>query len=76
MVNMILTMLTGVFVVVFYAVEIFQSSKVDMDSYLSAIIIAAIRVIGNCVVDNVMKNLPYHIYARSREPSLKQFYHI
>ncbi|XP_023336801.1 facilitated trehalose transporter Tret1 isoform X2 [Eurytemora carolleeae] len=44
--NFILTMMAGPFAIVFYAVEIFQATGVQVDKYIATIIMGFIRVLG------------------------------
>ena len=44
--NFVLIILAGPVAIVFYAVEIFQTTGVEIDKYLAAIIMGAVRVLG------------------------------
>ena len=44
--NLVLIMFAGPFAIVFYAVEIFQETGIEVDKYIAAIIMGIIRVVG------------------------------
>lgn len=70
LVNFNLMMLTGPFVIVFYAVDIFQSAGVEVDSNLAAIIIAAIRIVGK-IQRVLITKLKYIVSAKNSTKSKK-----
>ena len=55
--NFVLIILAGPVTIVFYAVEIFQTTGVEIDKYLAAIIMGAVRVIGMKIFNHDLKML-------------------
>ncbi|XP_066251796.1 facilitated trehalose transporter Tret1-like [Euwallacea similis] len=48
---------TGIFVIMFYAIDIVKAAKIELDSYITIVIIALVRVVGMVLLSFISKHI-------------------